>query len=198
MNNNAFFNPHSHKILLASGSPHKRKLLDILGIDFETYSPDIDESQRKQELPRFYALRLAEIKAAAAVQKYPEHVIIGLDNVVSRGRKIYDKARTDEDVRVFLKDMSGKTCMVHTGLSVRFPGGAHRNRIVSGKVKFKNFSRDEIEFYVASKEGLDCAGGLAIEGIGTVLIKNIHGKQDAIIGMPLYELSNILRGHSDG
>ncbi len=193
--NKPIFNLYNHKVILASSSPRRKDLLSSLGVEYEIFSPDIDESIKKGENPKSYAIRMAEEKALTANKKFSNNIIIAADTSVFHGNRMLDKANNDEDVKKFLTYLSGKNHIVYSGVAVIFPNGKCVKKVSSTKVKFKQLTPDEINFYVDSKEGIGKAGGYAIQGIGQTFIISISGSYSGVVGLPTYELSQILKGY---
>lgn len=180
-------------LVLASSSPRRRDLLGRLGVDpARIASPDIDETPRKGEVPRVYALRIAEEKAVA-VARDPGEIVIAGDTTVAVGRRILPQA-TDADVqRGFLNLLSGRRHHVFSAVAVIDCDGRLRSKICDSIVRFKRLSPDEIESYIESGEGLGMAGGYAIQGRAEALIDWMAGSHSGVIGLPLYETRALLR-----
>jgi septum formation protein len=180
------------KLVLASSSPRRRDLLARLGVvPDRVASPDIDESPRKGEVPRVYALRMAEEKALAVVRSEGEIVIAG-DTTVAVGRRILQQAADAEMQRGFLKLLSGRRHHVLSAVAVIDGEGRLRTRISDSVVRFKRLGDDEIEAYIASGEGLGKAGGYAIQGRAEALVDWMSGSHSGVIGLPLYETRMLL------
>jgi septum formation protein len=155
-------------------------------------SPDIDETPRKGEVPRVYALRMAEEKAAAVSRASGEIVVAG-DTTVAVGRRILQQA-TDADMqRGFLTLLCGRRHHVLSAVAVIDGDGRLRSRICDSIVRFKRLSPEEIESYIESGEGLGKAGGYAIQGRAEALIDWMAGSHSGVIGLPLYETRSLLR-----
>lgn len=181
------------KLILASSSPRRRDLLARLGVTPDRVaSPDIDESPRKGELPRVYALRMAEEKAAAVARADGEIIIAG-DTTVAVGRRILQQAADVEMQRGFLKLLSGRRHHVLSAICVIDAEGRTRTRISDSIVRFKRLGDDEIQAYIDSGEGLGKAGGYAIQGRAEALIDWMAGSHSGVIGLPLYETRTLLR-----
>jgi septum formation protein len=180
-------------LILASSSPRRRDLLARLGVEpARIASPDIDETPRKGEVPRVYALRMAEEKAVAVSRASGEIVVAG-DTTVAVGRRILQQA-TDADMqRGFLNLLSGRRHHVLSAVAVIDGNGKMRSRICDSIVRFKRLSADEIESYIDSGEGLGKAGGYAIQGRAEALIDWMAGSHSGVIGLPLYETRALLR-----
>jgi septum formation protein len=180
-------------LILASSSPRRRDLLTRLGVAPDRISsPDIDESPRKGELPRVYALRMAEEKAAAVPRGEGEIILAG-DTTVAVGRRILQQAADAEMQRGFLKLLSGRRHHVLSAVCVIDADGRMRSRISDSIVKFKQLGEAEIEAYIESGEGLGKAGGYAIQGRAEALISWMSGSHSGVIGLPLYETRALLR-----
>lgn len=180
-------------LILASSSPRRRDLLARLGVEpARIASPDIDETPRKGEVPRVYALRMAEEKAVAVPRVSGEIVVAG-DTTVAVGRRILQQA-TDADMqRGFLTLLSGRRHHVLSAVAVIDGDGRLRSRICDSIVRFKRLSPEEIESYIESGEGLGKAGGYAIQGRAEALIDWMAGSHSGVIGLPLYETRSLLR-----
>ena len=180
-------------LILASSSPRRRDLLARLGVEHARIaSPDIDETPRKGEVPRVYALRMAAQKAVAVPRASGEIVVAG-DTTVAVGRRILQQA-TDADMqRGFLTLLSGRRHHVLSAVAVIDGDGRLRSRICDSIVRFKRLTPEEIESYIESGEGLGKAGGYAIQGRAEALIDWMAGSHSGVIGLPLYETRSLLR-----
>lgn len=155
-------------------------------------SPDIDEQPRKGEMPRVYALRMAEEKALAIAHGDGEMVLAG-DTTVAVGRRILQQAADAEMQRGFLKLLSGRRHHVLSAVAVIDVDGRLRTGISDSIVRFKRLGDAEIDAYVASGEGLGKAGGYAIQGRAEALVDWMAGSHSGVIGLPLYETRALLR-----
>jgi len=180
-------------LILASSSPRRRDLLARLGVaPTRIASPNIDETPRKGEVPRVYALRMAEEKAVAVSRDAGEIVVAG-DTTVAVGRRILPQAADADMQRGFLNLLSGRRHHVLSAVAVIDENGKMRSRICDSIVRFKRLSADEIESYIDSGEGLGKAGGYAIQGRAEALIDWMAGSHSGVIGLPLYETRALLR-----
>ena len=180
-------------LVLASSSPRRRDLLGRLGVEpARIASPDIDETPRKGEVPRVYALRMAEEKAQAVPRGAGEIIIAG-DTTVAVGRRILQQAADADMQRAFLTLLSGRRHHVLSAVTVIDVDGRLRSRMCDSIVRFKRLSTEEIESYIDSGEGLGKAGGYAIQGRAEALIDWMSGSHSGVIGLPLYETRNLLR-----
>jgi septum formation protein len=181
------------KLVLASSSPRRRDLLARLGlIPDRVASPDIDENPRKGEVPRVYALRMAEEKAVAVARNAGEIVVAG-DTTVAVGRRILPQAADAEMQRGFLELLSGRRHHVLSAVAVIDAEGRMRSRVCDSIVRFKRLGNDEIQSYIDCGEGLGKAGGYAIQGRAEALIDWMAGSHSGVIGLPLYETRALLR-----
>ena len=181
------------QLILASSSPRRRDLLARLGVvPDRVASPDIDENPRKGEVPRVYALRMAEEKAQAVLRGDGEIVVAG-DTTVAVGRRILHQAADAEMQRAFLQLLSGRRHHVLSAVAVIDTEGRMRSRISDSIVRFKRLGADEIDAYIESGEGLGKAGGYAIQGRAEALIDWMAGSHSGVVGLPLYETRTLLR-----
>ena len=179
-------------LVLASSSPRRRDLLARIGVaPARIASPDIDETPLKGELPRAYALRLAQAKAAAVVRGTDEIVLAG-DTTVALGRRILPPADDETVQRKLLGLLSGRRHSCISAICVIDRVGMVRTRMVETVVAFKRLSDQEIDAYVASGEGLGKAGGYAIQGRAEALIRFVSGSYSGVIGLPLFETRALL------
>ncbi len=183
------------QLVLASASPRRLDLLAQLGIVPDDVVPaDIDETPKPRETPRQLAKRLAHEKAHAVGDRLDDNtLILAADTVVSVGRRILPKAQNLEDARTCLELMSGRGHRVHTGVVLLSQGGA-ASKCVSTRVRVKSLSAGEINDYLASDEWQGKAGGYAIQGRAARFISGLVGSYSNIVGLPLYEVTHLLRG----
>lgn len=180
-------------LVLASSSPRRLALLAQIGVvPARVTSPDIDESSLKGELPRVYALRLAEAKARAVTRADGEIVLAG-DTTVAVGRRILPPADCKAVQRALLGLLSGRRQQVISALAVIDSGGTLRTRVSISTLTFKRLTSAEIEAYVACEEGLGKAGGYAIQGHAAAFIRALSGSYSGVVGLPLFETAALLR-----
>jgi len=181
--------------ILASSSPRRLALLADIGIvPDKVLSPDIDETPLKQEQPRKLAERLALEKLRAVITQETNAYILAADTVVGVGRRILPKADTAQDVRDCLRLMSGRRHHVYTGVAMQTPQGQILCRTCDSTVIFRQLSDQDIEAYVQSGEGVGKAGGYAIQGRAAALIRSMSGSYSNIVGLPLFEVAQMLNG----
>jgi len=183
------------RLILASASPRRVELLSQIGIFPDKIIPaDIDETPLKNELPTELVRRLGAAKAAAVAPDYPGDIILGCDTVVAVGRRILNKAESEEDARAFLKLLSGRRHRVVGGLTIIGPDGKAHHRLVSTTVAFKRLESTDIDAYIACGEWHGKAGGYAIQGRAAVFVRKIIGSHSNVIGLPLFETAQLLKG----
>ena len=179
-------------LILASASPRRRELLARLGIEpARVVHADIDETPRKSELPRDYAMRMAREKALAAAD--PSANVLAGDTVVAVGRRILPKAEDEETARKCLELMSGRRHRVLSAIALLAPDGSLRERLSETQVRFKRLSDEEIRAYLAGGEWHGKAGGYAIQGSAEGLIAWISGSHSGVVGLPLFETRALLK-----
>ncbi len=179
-------------LVLASSSPRRRDLLARIGVEpARIASPDIDESPLKGEIPRIYALRMAQEKARAILRGDNEIILAG-DTTVAVGRRILQQATDADTQRAFLQLLSGRRHHVLSAVAVIDAQGTLRCRISDSIVRFKRLGTEEIESYIACGEGLGKAGGYAIQGRAEALIDWMAGSHSGVVGLPLYETRALL------
>jgi len=181
------------RLVLASASPRRLELLRRIGVEPDEIRPaDIDESEIPGETARQLAERLARSKAAAITAS--DAIVLGSDTVVSVGRRILPKAEDEADARKCLALLSGRGHRVWTGVALTAPDGRMASRLVETRVTFKRLSEDEINAYIASSEWQGKAGGYGIQGMAEAFVMRLAGSYSGVMGLPLYETANLLRG----
>lgn len=179
------------RLVLGSASPRRKELLAQIGITPDLIlSPDIDEDPRKGELPRPYALRLAEEKARA-IPAEPGDVVLCADTTVALGRRILGKPRDAGEAATFLTALGGRRHQVITAIAVRH-GDRLLTRASESVVKMKRLSDDELNSYLASGDWQGKAGGYGIQGLAGALIPWISGSFTGIMGLPVAETAALL------
>jgi septum formation protein len=169
-------------------------LLQQIGIvPDQVVSPDIDEFPSRDELPRPYAERMAREKAAAVVSA--GCLVLAADTVVAAGRRILPKAEDADAVRACLTLLSGRRHRVLTAMALIAPDGRRTERLVESAVTFNRLTKAQIERYVATHEGEGKAGGYAINGHAAGFIRYLSGSYSSVVGLPLFETAQLLRGH---
>jgi len=183
------------QIILASTSPYRRALLDKLGLPFECATPQTDETPHAGEAPRHLVLRLAQEKAQSLAQKYPQHLIIGSDQVCVLDGEITGKPHTEENARQQLMKASGNIVTFYTGLALFNSATGHlQTECEPFDVHFRRLSAQEIDDYVRKERPLNCAGSFKSEGLGIALFERLEGRDpNTLVGLPLIALCQMLR-----
>jgi septum formation protein len=180
------------RVVLASASPRRRQLLDLIGIAHEVRPANIDETMRPREAPRRHAERLAREKASAISKRDPDLITIGADTIVVVNRKVLGKPGDPEDAARMLTLLSGREHMVITAVAVS-RGRKLRSAVEEVRVKFRRLRDDEIEAYIATGEPMDKAGAYGIQGYGATIVERIEGDYFAVMGLPIVRLIGLLR-----
>ncbi len=167
-----------------------------MGLDFSVRISSVCEKHFDYESPENFVLRMAREKAAEVSAEFPESWVISGDTVVCLGDKILGKPLNEDQAVVLLMSLSGRVHCVKTGFCV-----AHKNRgvnivqSVTTRVKFAEFSEAVARAYVATGESLDKAGAYGIQGKGAFLVEAIEGSYSNVVGLPLYELIEVLQAN---
>ena len=191
MNMNALRN--RSRLILASKSPRRSELLKQAGLTFSVIPSDFDEDTVALSNPDSDVVTLAESKALDISQKHPDAWVIGADTIVLIGRKILGKPASAAEAFEMLQRLSGKTHQVLTGYCICCK---KKNRVFSETVKtdvdFKRLTDAEINWYIQTGEPFDKAGGYAIQGIGSFLVRSINGSYTNVVGLPVCEVMAFL------
>ncbi len=182
------------KLVLASSSPYRRRLLERLGVAFDCDPPDIDEQPLAGETPQKTVARLAEAKALAVASRAGDALVIGSDQLaVMDGRPLGKPGGRDANINQLMQ-ASGRWVDFFTGLCLLNPrSDARQVEVVQYSVEFRRLSRRQIECYVDREQPFDCAGGFKAEGLGVALFRRMRGEDpSALIGLPLICLSRML------
>ena len=178
------------RLILASKSPRRCELLSRLGIPFETFSPEADESCG---LPASEAVEvLSRRKALTTVSSFPDAFILAADTLVSLNGKVLGKPSGFDDAACMLRSLSGKTHQVFTGVTVISPAGEAYTASDRTDVTFCDIPEEEIVAYIETEEPIDKAGSYALQGRAAVWITRIEGSDTSVIGLPLYLVRQLL------
>lgn len=184
-------------VILASTSPHRRLLMERLGLPFVALAPHVEEGVEPGETPDGRALRLARAKAAAVAMQHPDAIVIGSDQVASLevdGKvQLLRKPGSRENCRLQLAAMSGRVAQFDTAVAVR-QGSAELAYLEPTRVRFRELSAEQIEHYMDREPAFDCAGGFKCEGLGVSLFHSVESRDPtALVGLPLIWLCEALR-----
>ena len=174
-------------LTLASTSPRRRQLLEMLGIPVEVRPSHIPEVRSPDELPAAYTLRLARAKA----QSVPGAFVLGADTTVALDEHVLEKPADAEDAVRILDLLQGRTHEVVTAVAL-VAGGVVRDRVDTTLVTFRPASRSFLEAYVATREPMDKAGAYGIQGYGAALVERVEGDFFTVMGLPLRLVIDLL------
>ncbi len=180
------------KLVLASGSPRRREILESLGLRFEVVVPDVDETRNPGEAPADYVDRIARAKVRAVAA--PDSVVIAADTTVVHRGKVLGKPGHPEEARSMLRTLQGETHEVFTGLAVAIhaPSLELASLVEGTEVVMLPMTEEEIARYVESGEPMDKAGSYALQGAGSLFVAAVHGSPSNVIGLPVHLLPRLL------
>ena len=184
------------KFILASGSPRRKELLELLKIKFDIIKSNADESSVDNSLsPEVYVQHLAMLKACDVAKSIKsEKLVIGADTVVEYNGKFLGKPSSHEDAYKMLSLLSGNHHCVYTGICVMNSKTAEMTSTYERtEVIFRKIEHNEIMNYIKTKEPFDKAGAYAIQGLAGVFIKGIVGDYNNVVGLPVYKLAKVLK-----
>ena len=181
-------------IVLASSSSYRRELLTRLQLPFTCHSPDIDETPQANESAQALVQRLALSKARALAQHYPQHIIIGSDQVAVLDGKIIGKPLHAEGATQQLSAASGRSLVFLTGLAViDTRTQIEQVDLVPFTVHFRTLNAAQIQRYISAEQPFDCAGSFKSEGLGVSLFQATEGGDaTSLVGLPLIRLCDML------
>jgi septum formation protein len=197
--------PAGVRLVVASASPRRSELLRSVGLGFDVIPADIDESVLPGEMPADYVARLSAGKASVVAGRVgPGAIVVAADTTVDVDGQILEKPLDDADACRMLVLLSGRTHLVHTGVTVLSTVGVASTEtggsetggsetvVVETAVEFITLTPDIVEWYVATGEPFDKAGAYAIQGAGGALVRRLDGSVTNVIGLPLAETLEIL------
>ena len=183
------------QLVLASASPRRLELLAQINIIPDAVMPaDINEDPHPAELPRLYAERMAREKLAAIIPQAKDSFCLAADTVVACGRRILGKPQDAEEAHQFLTLLGGRRHRVLTSIAVKSPQGQIVERISTSHVKLNRLDDAALEAYIKSGEWQGKAGGYGIQGLAAQHVAWIEGSYTGIVGLPLFETAQVLRG----
>lgn len=180
------------KIILASNSPRRKELLLKHNIEFDVIKSDVIEELEENKTVLENVMNLAKLKCLDVYKQHPEKTVLAADTIVVYNNKIYGKPTSEEDAFKMLKELSGHTHEVITGVCVASPLEIRVDYEIS-QVTFKEITDKEILDYIETKEPMDKAGSYAIQGIGSKFIKEYSGEFDNIVGLPMKLVLKMLK-----
>jgi septum formation protein len=185
--------PNVKPLLLASASPRRAELLRAAGIEFDVLPAHADESLQSDEAPEAYVRRLARAKTLVVLPSAQGRVVVGADTAVVLEGEILGKPADGADGERMLRQLSGRTHQVMTAICVAAPSGISLVEVESTAVEFTTVDDDEIGWYVETGEGMDKAGGYAIQGLASRFITRIAGSYTNVVGLPVALLCRMLK-----
>ncbi len=185
---------NGRRLVLASASPRRQELLEMLGIDLIIDPSGIDESCRPGESPREHALRLSLEKARDVSARHPGMWVLGADTIVVVDTEVLGKPQDQEDARRMLTKLSGREHTVITGFALVCRRAAvEYSEAVESRVTFNRLDEDDLKWYIGTGEPYDKAGAYAVQGRAAAFIKEVCGSHTNVIGLPLSEVVDALR-----
>lgn len=179
------------ELILASQSPRRRELFDLIGLAYTPVVSPADENIPLSE-PGAYVEALALRKAEAVFAQHPRACVVGADTIVWQDGRIIGKPKDEADAFCILQALSGKTHTVYTGLAVLAPGSREILHDVT-RVTFRPLAEEEIRSYIKSGEPMDKAGAYGVQGLGAVLVERVEGCYFTVIGLPVPRLYTALK-----
>jgi septum formation protein len=179
------------RLILASSSPQRRAILEQLGIPFSVVVPRVGELMSGP--PDEVVLENAHRKASAVAADAPDALVLGVDTVVWAGGRIYGKPAGRQQAGETLQALSGTRHVVLSGVCL-ISGGRSRTAAARTVVEFRQLDRALIDWYLASEEWRERAGGYAIQGRGAALVSSIEGDYLNVVGLPVATLLELEPG----
>ena len=184
------------RYILASKSPRRHELLDMVGVEHEVITSDCDENIEYSG-PADMVCRLSELKAEAVAKELPageEAIIIGSDTIVYYDGEVLGKPKSEEDAFRMLSELSGNTHSVFTGVTIIDPSAGKKETFFEEtKVTFYDVTEEEIRAYIKTGDPLDKAGSYGIQGKGAFLVQRIEGDYYTVVGLPVAHLLQSLK-----
>ena len=182
------------RLILASTSPRRREILDLLGLPFETVAPEFDEIPSAGRAIEAEVLDFSIGKAASVAARHPESIVVGSDTMILLGGQKIGKPGGVAEAGAMLRAFSGKTHRIFTGVAVVDGlGGPGLRTVEEVSVRMRAYSDAEIANYLAENESLDKAGAYSIQGRGSALIESIDGDYLAAVGLALRPIAGYLK-----
>lgn len=182
-------------LILASASPHRKELLESLGLSFDIIPADIDETPHPKEAPKNYVQRVAREKAETVHQQHAAKVILAADSIVTVQRHILGKPTNRDEAETMMRLQRGKRVHVLTAVAVIAPDGKVFEHLSDNWVKVKPFTEKELNAFLEDKSSWKgvCGAMRILGGNGAAFYPELHGSVSGIIGLPLAETATLLR-----
>ena len=180
-------------IVLASTSPRRRELLELLGLPFQIIPPTCEERLSPNLSPSEQAQQLARYKAQSVAQHRPQDLVIGSDTVIEIEGKLLGKPENMQEAETMLRSLRGENHQVHTGVAIIHQANkVSINFVETAQVWIKSFDEHTLKTYLNTKESMGKAGAYSIQGKGAQLIEKIKGDYPTIVGLPLWRTAKEL------
>jgi septum formation protein len=181
------------KLILASTSPRRHGLLQQIGLECDVMPSRYEEDMGLRLKPSRLAMTLAKGKALDVAKRVKKGVVIGVDTFLVLGRKKIGKPKDKDDAKRILRMISNKTLKVYSGVAI-IDAETMRELVdyEVTKIKMRRLSELDIKHYISTKEPLDKAGAIAIQGMGAIFISEIKGCYSNVIGLPLHKIAQNL------
>lgn len=183
------------ELLLASASPRRKELLELIGVSFTSQAMDIDESVLEGERPDAYVERLAREKARAGLRAHSDKLILAADTTVVLQGKILGKPEDAGEAKEMLQQLSGSRHQVLTGIAVACQQEGQlkiQSRVVCTEVIFAEINEQQMDAYICTGEPMDKAGAYGIQGKAALFVEGIEGSYSNVVGLPLAETGKLL------
>ena len=177
-----------YDVILASSSPRRKELLNLLCPTFRVIPPDVDEKLPAGVSSTQAAEFLSDLKCRYIADIYENSVVIGCDTIVVLDNAIFGKPLNEEDAARMLRALSGRTHTVISGVTIGYKK-KYLSFSAATKVTFHQLSEEDINAYCRSGEPLDKAGAYGIQGLGSLLVKGIEGEYYNVVGLPVSEIA---------
>ena len=190
-----------HKIILASNSKVRKKILDENGIECKVFPPNVDEELAKESLmkenasPEFISKNLAELKANKISLKFNNEIVLGADSVIDINRELVSKPKNREEALKILKKLNGKTHYLISSVCISKNGSMIWNYTDKASLTMKNMTDQQLKEYLfkIKDEALYSYNVYQIEGEGRSLFSKIEGDENTIMGLPVKKIKDYLR-----
>lgn len=183
------------QLILGSTSPRRASLLSQLGVPFNVLAPDVDETPLAGESSAAYVTRMSNEKHAAVSRRLDSgSLVVSADTVVLIDDDILGKPRDEDEGFSMLRRLSGTQHRVLTSVTTGMNGRKNEQFVVETIVRFRTLTTTECRAYWCTGEPQDKAGGYGIQGLGAIFIESIQGSYTNVVGLPLTETAQVLRG----
>lgn len=179
----------SSRLVLASGSPQRRAILEGLGVAFDVAVPEVEELSEGEPGPLVLENALRKARSVAA-KSAGGRIVLGVDTLVSLDGRVFGKPRDAAVAEGYLRELSGRTHEVHSGLALVGPDGDHVQEALT-RVRFRTLSQADLDWYLTAAEWRERAGGYAIQGRGAALVEGIEGDYWNVVGLPVSLLLSV-------